>query len=227
MTGCSVPPYPQVVLALPDLLGYWRLDEPSGSVAKDRHGGMNNGTYKGATLGQPSLLGGDTDPAIFLDGTTAQVVIPDAPSLDLTGPFTLSALVKPSSVTGKRQIVSKTSAYWIQIVDGGLELAFVSGTSVHAIPLSVGFTVGALVHVVGTYDGQMLRVYLNGALAGSKAETGAIVADAGSPLYIGTWDGKTYFFGGEVDEVFVAASALDAAGVSALYAASLGCGGKH
>jgi hypothetical protein len=221
--GCAVTTYPQAVLALPGLVSYWRLDETSGSVAKDRHG-TNNGTYLGATLGQPSLLGGDTDPAIGLDGTSGQVAVADAPSLDLTGSFTLSALIKPSSVIGKHQIVSKTSVYWIQIVDGGLEFAFVDPTMAkHALTLPSGFTAGTLVHVVATYDGQALRVYLNGVLSGSQAVTATVVKLA-SQLFIGTWDGKSYFFAGEVDEVFVTGAALTAARVSKLYAASVGCG---
>jgi hypothetical protein len=223
--GCVVPTYSQAVLSLPGLVSYWRLDETSGTVAKDQHG-TNNGTYLGATLGAPSLLGGDIDPAILLNGTSGQVAIADASSLDLTGSFTLSALVKPSSVTGKHQIISKTSVYWIQIVDGGMEFAFVDPTMAkQALTLSTGFAAGVVVHVVATYDGQALRVYLNGALAGSQAVTavpGGIVK-MGSQLYIGTWDGKSYFLGGEVDEVFVTSSSLTAARVSKLYAASLGC----
>jgi len=40
---------------------YYRLDEPGGTIAYDSSGNGYNATVSGATLGQPSLLAGDTD----------------------------------------------------------------------------------------------------------------------------------------------------------------------
>lgn len=40
---------------LPGLIGYWKMDEPSGSVSIDSSPEGNNGAYTGVTLGQPGV----------------------------------------------------------------------------------------------------------------------------------------------------------------------------
>ncbi|HEY6816092.1 MAG TPA: CARDB domain-containing protein, partial [Croceibacterium sp.] len=55
-------------------------------------------------------------------------------------------------------------------------------------------------HVAGTYDGSMLRLYINGELAGEQAFTGTI-NHSGAPLSIGAAPGGDYLWGGSIDEV--------------------------
>jgi hypothetical protein len=191
--------------------------------AADSEPAANDGTPTNITFGKPGLVTGSTDTAIGLDGTTSYVDVVDSPSLDINKSFTMGALVEPSAVDGKRQIVCKTGTYWIQIDAGGLELAFVdTANTVHALAVPTGIASGALAHVVGTYDGQMLRAYVNGSLVGSMAATGTITTTT-SHLFLGTWDKKSNFFGGVLDEVFIGNQAVDAAGVAALYASATRC----
>lgn len=85
--------------------------------------------------------------------------------------------------------------------------------------------VGQFYHVVGTYDGSRVRLYVNGVLEGESAI--AVTVDYGSrPIFLGT-SGETVFDGklnGVVDEASIYNRALDPSEVAALHAA--GSAGK-
>jgi hypothetical protein len=74
-------------------------------------------------------------------------------------------------------------------------------------------------HVVGTYDGATLRLYLNGTLVASQADTSSI--SNGAVVTIGSGAGPqgsyTEFFYGAVDEAAVWSKALSAAEVAQLW----------
>jgi Concanavalin A-like lectin/glucanases superfamily len=55
-------------------------------------------------------------------------------------------------------------------------------------------------HFAATYDGAMVKIYIDGVLATSAVQTGAITTNT-NPLTIGNQPGFPEFFGGSVDEV--------------------------
>jgi len=82
-------------------------------------------------------------------------------------------------------------------------------------------------HVVATYDGTMMRIYVNGVLDGSRtapesgpAGTIAYASD-GHGVGIGAAFAGGPVFGGKIDEVAVYDKALSAARVADHYAAAL------
>ncbi len=79
--GGGSSPYSNAVLT-DNPAGYWRLGETSGVTALDASSG-DNGTYtNGPTLGQPSLLAGDTaNKAVSFDGANDSVKVPSSGSL--------------------------------------------------------------------------------------------------------------------------------------------------
>jgi hypothetical protein len=86
-------------------------------------------------------------------------------------------------------------------------------------------TTGQFYHVVGTYDGSHVRLYVNGALE-SETPVSVLIDYATRPVFIGT-SGETVFDGkldGVVDEATIYNRALGAAEVADLYAA--GSAGK-
>ncbi len=226
-------PYLGAVLALPQLVGYWRLDESDGGLAADRTG-KNSGAYQGSVAqGAPGLLVGDPDRAAGFDGDGgASVVIAASPSQNLQT-FTIGALIQPGSlpVGSKQQLVAKTVTYWLQLVGPynindtpHLELGFIGadGGDYTATPGSPSLGVGAVAHVVGTYDGAIITLYVDGVLAGSMPIASA-VATTSDNLYIGSWDGTSFFTDGVIDEVFISGVALDAGTVAALHRSAMGC----
>jgi len=85
--------YPAEVVADAPV-GYWRLGEPSGTLARDAVGD-NDGTYVGGpVLGEPGIPFGDPDTAVQFDTGGDQVSVADAPELRLTDSFAIELWVK-------------------------------------------------------------------------------------------------------------------------------------
>src|SRR4249919_1993565 len=76
--------------ATSNLVGQWRLDQGSGTVAVDSSGFGDNGTI----VGPASWIGGPDGGALEFDGDTARVVVPDAPQLDPSGAVSVSAWIE-------------------------------------------------------------------------------------------------------------------------------------
>src|SRR3989442_94521 len=69
--------------------------------------------------------------------------------------------------------------------------------------------VGSWTHLVGTFDGTSVRLYVNGALVGSTAASGPLNGGAGQS-FIGRLGQNLYPFQGTLDEVAVLPTALSA-----------------
>jgi hypothetical protein len=105
-------------------------------------------------------------------------------------------------------------------------VADINGTGGTSVAFSItSVEVGEFYHVVGTYDGTFVRLYVNGVLEGQAPVT--VTVDYGSrPIFIGT-SGETVFDGkldGIVDEPSIYNRALSSAEIAALYEA--GSAGK-
>jgi hypothetical protein len=72
-------------------------------------------------------------------------------------------------------------------------------------------------HVACTYDGTMMRMYINGNLVNSTSCLGNIYSSIGIPLYIGSMNSTHYFFRGLIDEVRIYPKALTADQISRSY----------
>ena len=198
-------------------VGYWRLGEaPLDTTAVNETGNaILDGTYGGGvTLGQAGFLPGN-DAAGF-DGDDDGVVVGDDPAL---GPASLSveAWVRPDAAIGQYDavIMKSTSSSWNDgfglFHQAGGELRFFinhySRSFAHAtVELNV------YSHVVGTYDGSTIDLYVNGALADSvpfsdpiSHSTGDLLIGRGTPSYVWT---------GDLDEVAFYDTALTADQVS-------------
>jgi Concanavalin A-like lectin/glucanases superfamily len=146
-------------------IAYYRLGEPFGSVAAhDSSAAGNNGRIGvGLGLAQPGLLAGDTDTAIVFPpetalGETFAVVASDVAKFEHSV-LSVEAWVKPSEVSvAGSQIVSLGASYGL-VADpvGGFEF-FVAGT---ILGTAARVVPGLICHVVGTYDGRLMTIYVN------------------------------------------------------------------
>ncbi len=106
--GASGPTFalPPAIMALSPV-GYWKLNEPSGTTATDSSGNSRNGTYSGSGLTLNGATGGDG--LLYADfgngGNSSTVTIADnnAWSADTTTGLTFFMLIKPDSVAGTTQ----------------------------------------------------------------------------------------------------------------------------
>ena len=200
----------------PQLAGYWRLNEGSGTSAADSSGNGNHGVLEGG----PVWVSGVSGTALQLDGVNDYVRINDSASLDIAGPFTLIAWVNPDSAVGcYESFVNKYLNYALQTCATN-RLRMISG-GVGEIE-SPDFTLvpGVWQHVAGTWDGGNMRLYHDGELVAS-ANLGShtpVVSDnpltIGMEILFGGWE----FFGGKVDEVKVYNGALSPAQIAADFA---------
>src|SRR5215813_11920531 len=153
-------------------IGYWRLGEPLGSVsAFDASGNGNSGTCSGGiTFGQPGFHGGDT--AALFDGATGRIIVLNSNSLNPPH-ITMEAKIRWDGPNGLYQRILEKSSfpelaqYGFGIMPEGhvrVELRTSSAAvSVNVDSIAVVPT-GVETHIVATYDGTAVRIYLNGML---------------------------------------------------------------
>jgi Concanavalin A-like lectin/glucanases superfamily len=190
---------------------YWRLGEPSGTVAAEDQGGPN-GTYSGgAVLGVPPAIQ-DVDRAVRLDGGNDKMSVPDPAngSLDFgTGDFTVEAWIKPSA-SDERGVVAKRSgnaeAYWaITVTDdpnhnGQIRAVYFDGANVRTAYSAKGVVDGAWHHVVAWYDRDSgITIWVDGVARFTALGMTPDVGNSG-PVEVGKAPSNPYFKG-DVDEV--------------------------
>ena len=174
----------------------------------------------GAALGA-----GHNGNGLLLTGSNQRAVGADAPSLDMTGAITISAWISPAT-KATQTIVKKARSDSIDGYELSLSASgtvFVrfnqdsSGDNYRLDSTSSYPTNGSTwLHVAATYDGNTIRLYVNGQLQASKAATFSIHGNS-TALGIGAQDDGKYSLRGRIDDVLVADRALSAAEISDLY----------
>ena len=216
------------------IVGWW----PGNGSANDVALG-NNGQLAGNTSFQTAVVG----KGFKFDGVGDYVEIPDSLSLkpahvSVESWVRLDSLTTVEGFPGLQYIVFKKNtrvfnfeAYALrkQVVDGVDRFAFsigdVTGFATLAVALSTTpIVVGEFYHLVGTYDGSHVRLYVNGGLEG-EAPVAATIDYSTRPVFIGAsaeaFEGK---LNGIVDEATIYNRALDVGEVGLLFAA--GSAGK-
>jgi hypothetical protein len=192
------------------LVAAFALNAGSGSNVADSSGSKNSGTVSGATWSSSGRFGS----ALSFDGVNDWVTVADAASLDLSSGMTLEAWVRPSRLGGWRTVVFKERSggvvyglYGDQA--GGRPLGQVDiGGERNAVG-SASLPLNVWSHLATTFDGSMVRLYVNGTQAGSLPFAGSMAASTG-PLRLGGNSVWGEWFAGLIDEVRVYNRALSA-----------------
>ncbi|MDP3901178.1 MAG: LamG-like jellyroll fold domain-containing protein [bacterium] len=205
-------------------VGVWDFEEDSGTTTKDRSGFGNIGTINGALWVVNDELGGY---ALSFNGSNS-VTAPDSSSLNITSnSFTLSGWFKPSV-----DITNQTSTYPIFIMKrpwlvGGYAAHFLksngkiivqycrSGGPCSSAESKTSFKANTWYYYTGTFDGNKLRVYIDGRLETESSASGVMGSSSPDGLVIGS------SFQGQVDQVRIFEQALAVAQIQQLYAQGL------
>jgi hypothetical protein len=187
------------------LVAAYSFDEGAGSSVADASANGNTGAIAGAAWSASGKFGG----ALSFDGSSSVVTVQDAPSLDLTTGMTLEAWVNPAAAgTTWRTAVLKEQDGAAGLVyalyanaDSGRPAAsaFVgadSNVQAGSAPL------GVWTFLAATYDGAILRLFVNGAQVGTLPLGGPMLTSAG-PLRIGGNGVWNEWFQGRIDNVRV------------------------
>jgi hypothetical protein len=183
-------------------VAYWKFDEGSGTTAYDSTENNNDGTITG-----PTWTTGKFGTALSFDGVDDYVEVPDSPSLDITDEITLMAWVKRevSDTTvifksGGSLSAGTGSGYKVDITaDGMVAFNLRHGSSEDWLVGNTPIPAGEFAHIAVTFDGSMMRVYLNGHLDGEKAGEPAWVNDVN--VLIGHKGWRLNYFNGLIDDV--------------------------
>lgn len=216
-------------------LAYWRLGEPPGStVAADSSGYGRSGTYSGPTLGVTGAPNARPDTAASFDGLNDEVSMGDMLDFSGSAAFSLEAWV---SQPAARTIISKywigsggggfsaplscgipetTGGYSLYVAESVVYFlrqrrhddgcgTVTTETQRTSASLPGG---GQWHHVVATYDGVTVRLYVDGSLRSALSSPNASLPDTTQRLTVGNGYGS--FFQGPIDEVAVYGYALGA-----------------
>jgi Concanavalin A-like lectin/glucanases superfamily len=198
-------------------LGRWSLDEGSGQVAADRTGNGHDGrlgALPGADGNDPSWVSGRFGGALRFAADQDRYVVLRGPETLNPQQVSVSAWVRRLGTPGRWRYVVSNGAVGCEFASYGLYtgfgggLAFYVSDNAHYVraPEADQRSVwdGAWHHAVGTYDGQRVRFYLDGAEVGAGTATVLKIGYA-SPApgaYIGTYRGSCNRpFTGDVDEI--------------------------
>jgi len=206
------------------LVGYWSFDEGTGTTANDLSGLRNTGTLQPA-LG-PTWTTGRVGGASSFDGVDDFVNVPHSASLNITGAITIEVWVNrtgtPEQFAG---IVIKDNTdlgigYGIGHAGIGVPAFKIRTGGLYQMLTFANFPLNTWRHVVATYNGSSLQVFLDGNLSVSTPASGSIATNS-FPLRIGRQERAALtHFNGLIDEVRIYNRALSAAEVRAIFNAT-------
>jgi len=196
---------------LSGLVGYWKLDETSGTVAVDSSPGGNDGTF---ATGSPTwTTAGQIAGALDFESSDGADRV-DVGNFVISGSqLSLSAWVRPEEGSNEQRIIIKsnsnvdTQQFWGLAVDESNEPDFriQAGGVWDSVSYANGVTPGKWYHLAGTYDGTTMRLYVNGVEIASKAHSaGGPINDGGSaPVVLGNSPVGGRPYDGRLDDVRV------------------------
>lgn len=194
-------------------LGYWPLDEGTGTVASDAAGDADLMLREGA-----SWVPGRSGQALQLDGVGGHAETA-GPVLDTSENFTVSAWVRLDRLDGWRTAVGQDgpvmSAFFLQKRGDNDRFAF--STAGGRVESTFVPETGRWYHLTGVRDGATHSLYVDGVLQGSMSQ--CLNPGSEGPLTVGRArfnSGDVDFWPGAVDEVRVWDRALTAAEVATL-----------
>ena len=217
--------YPDTIKA-DNPIAYYRMEDPivSSTVADSSASGAytayatydDSGTWP--LFGQPGV--GSNSVSLHLAGqaTMPYISVPYIADLNPTGPFTLEAWVRPTSLGAAGDWRSPVGCFsgwgvtpyagwffyqspapgasWVWVEQGG-------GIWVGSVPVRKN----KWDHLVASFDGTTVNFWVNGVWSGSANAAGSPV-NANSPFCIGQRGDSACFFDGNVDEVAIYTTAL-------------------
>jgi len=179
----------------------WDMDEGSGSVINDKSGNGNNGTISGATWVQ-----GKHGTALSFDGVDDYVDCGNASILSAPKELTVGAWFRANTVAPDQQIVGKQNfhdEYRLILYSNSLKGQIYDANTEYTVSSDNGgitIAAGNWYHGEMTYDGQILKLYVNGVQVDSL-NLDIDINPNSLNLNIGKNSEECYFFNGLIDEV--------------------------
>lgn len=208
---------------LPDALKqglvlHYAFDRDEGDIVTDLSGKGNNGIVHGARW-IPLVKGG----AYKFEGRS-YLEVPHSQSLNITRQITISARVLLRTIPPYAcwpAIVEKRSG---QPGSGYALLQCSESSAVKLESAGIGsvntrnsLPLNTWVHIAGTYDGDKMQLYVNGALDSTMANARGDILECATSVFIGRRSYEPVFFNGVLDEIMIFSRGLSAGEVKQIY----------
>lgn len=219
---------------LDNLIGYWRLDDGSGStMAFDSSGRGNHGALHNLDT-TTAWVAGRAQGALNI-GHTGWVQVPPSPSIDsISDHVTVTAWIDLESPIGSdgwatalsRQTgTGKDQHYHLSLDADRKPSLFLITDQGYAIIKGDPAAMGTWIHLAGVYDGTIARLYVNGVEVANKTLTGIFAPDT-TPVILGGNGNDasgvpTELVPGRIDELMLYARALGPTEISELASGAL------
>ena len=197
-------------------IGYWRLDEASGTNVVD-FAGYNDSTYIGTVLyGASSVIATETDKAVDFSNLSGRAQLSNVPELNPAGAFSLEVWTRPNAGAGGVIVASQNrnnsrGGYSLHAnffsAEYGIDLGAPNASVTRYVSTTLPAT-GVPVHLVFTWDGVSPQgtLYVNGSknstpAGGFAANMSSFVNNTVAPLTFGKRSDNAVPWNGIVDEV--------------------------
>ena len=180
---------PEISITDPNLVGWWKFDDGSGTLALDMSGYGNHG----ALQGDPQWVAGRDGGALEFDGTGDYVDCGNTPSISPTAELSVMAWIKvnPWTKTWEAILAKGDNSYRLSRSGSGNATHFgCGGTSGNYFDGSTVVTDNQWHHVCGVYDGASQTIYIDGVQDTRIPSTGNVTAST-NRLFIGENSGAT------------------------------------
>lgn len=215
---------PLYAVDMDGLVLHLAFNEGAGTVASDSSGTGNDGELVGDVQWVDGLAGSG---ALYISGSAAEnmVVVPDDDTLDITDAMTISIWANiEANPDGSNSLITKADTYMIHTSDwsgNGLEQElllwpFAAWQTTASTPIQPN----EWSHVVGTFDGSLVKMYIDGEFMGEVEWPNGQIAVTESDLVIGR-DSRSCCAGRistlTIDDVMLFSRALSDAEVMELF----------
>jgi hypothetical protein len=213
-----------------DLVAHWKLDETAGMAVTDSSGNGHNGTLMGGLSFDGNSVGGVIDRALHLTGAEGASIRADSVSVP-TGAFTFSMWFNPDSDQ------DSSDNKWYLLFWGGAEEGLgdkplyefnedergtirfcigIVGEEQYKLETKANSWKGLTwYHLVATFDGADVKLYVNGALEDSANQPGT--HEPSSKVCFGSkYDGE-HPFKGRLDDIRIYSRGLTPDEITGLY----------
>lgn len=199
------------------LASWWPGDGNANDIAGSNRGVLRNGA---------AFAAGKVGPAFSFDGINDSILVEHAASLNLNE-HTIDVWVNPGVQQGAafHGIVVKQNSdnsgrnYYLGLrSDGRIHYSISSASSILSVDSSAVLPTDAWTHVAATFDGGVMKIFINGQENASLNVGNVIPGKTTQPLLIGhTNEDAATFFKGLIDEVEIFNRALSAPEILAVF----------
>jgi hypothetical protein len=213
-----------------NIVGYWKLNGTSGSIANNAVIPAtigSNGVFlnaNGSTFPTTGYSAGQLNQGINFDGSDDAIAVPNyADIANWDHGITVQFWAKSNSAnwsSSDNGFVVKRNSFVLNSTGSGTQLGFYvwNGTSWSELVYTVPVSIQSWHHYVFTCDNSTMKLYLDGQFVASQSGTGAILDDGSSSLYIANDPGGSgRYFNGSMDDVAIWNIPLSAAAVGSIY----------